>query len=652
MAYARPLKFVNTRLFSPIALDGLTTAPPDSYEYYDWWKQEEHYCKHGFESGGVKITGIHYFYLNYWMIRAEEKDASGRSLGKRLMRPRFLDMDYEFFWELEEAIANNEDLLVLKRRQAGFSYKHSCIAGHEYTFVPDSHTIITSGHEEFSNNTMRMARVGLNDLSNTEFYKNRYVNSASFIQAGIESVDAYGTKRVEGMLSIIQQITSASPQSMIGKSPSKVIYEEIGKFPGIIDTKAYTDPAMMVGDRKTGIQLLIGTGGEENESIDEVTKMVMNPHLYGLRSYENVWDDPEADFIPIEGKKAGGKVAYFVPAWKFKIIDDDGNSLKEESLEQIMKDRERVKDDKNRFLKELTQFPLTIEEALLVPDGNVFNVMKLREINMSILKYKDLQVERRGEIAWVINERGIPSSVEWIDKFDGRFLMTEPPVRFGVKPDGTGGAVDPSMYVAGTDSYDRDQTASSHGSFGSCLIYRMLGKDLVGDYPVCRLTERPPTAFEFYEDTVKMCMLYGGGVGMNLIEYSNLGIFNWYQTNGFEYLLKERPDIAYANVANPQVQNKYGVDPAVKSVIIQAGVDWVEEYASRLRDTHLIGRLIKYKRDPKYNCDDTIAFCLAILNRDDIISKTAIGLQREEIEKEDRMLGHRYAWNGSRMVRL
>ncbi len=649
--------FVNTRLLSPVRFDGIPKFDDeeDEYEKHDYWEIQRDRCLNGYEAGGTKITGLHYWYLNFWLIRAEQRDKDGNTLpgGKRLQHPDFLDMDHEFFWEFQKARQAGEDMLCLKRRQAGFSYKASAIAGHEYTFFPNSHSIITSGQEEFSKNTTRMVLIGLNDLAETEFYKSRLINSAAYIQSGYKLKLPDGQEQKKGYLSIVQQITAATPQALIGKSASLVIYEEIGKFPGLIATKAYTDPAMEVGGRKTGIQLLIGTGGEENESIDEVEKMVMDPKTYGIRSYENIWEDKEADFVGSDVKKSSVRVSFFIPAWKFHIVDKDGNSLKEESLKSIQARRDALKHDKDRYLKELTQFPLTIEEALMVPDGNVFDVVKLREIMMAIRKYPEENFkERRGEIKYVIGPSGLREGVEWEDKVDGRYLMTEPPEKYGMNPDGSGGKVKQDLYLAGTDSYDRDQTASSHGSFGSCIIYKLIKDSLKGDYPVCRLTERPATSEEFYEDTVKMCLLYGGNPGMNLIEYSNLGIFNWYLGNGYEYLLKERPEVAYANVANPQVQNRYGIDPAVKAVLIQGGIDWVAKYAHQLRDTHLISRLIKYKRDPKYNCDDTIAFCLAIMNRNDYMSKLVLGQEVVEATDEFRMLSNRYSMQGGRMVRL
>ena len=42
-----------------------TNALPGTRTYYEYWDQEKERCLYGYEAGGIKITGYHYFYLNY-----------------------------------------------------------------------------------------------------------------------------------------------------------------------------------------------------------------------------------------------------------------------------------------------------------------------------------------------------------------------------------------------------------------------------------------------------------------------------------------------------------------------------------------------------------------------------------------------------------
>lgn len=106
----------------------------------------------------------------------------------------------------------------------------------------------------------------------------------------------------------------------------------------------------------------------------------------------------------------------------------------------------------------------------------------------------------------------------------------------------------------------------------------------------------------------------------NLIEWSNISIFNWYKNNGFEGYLKERPQIAYANVKNSVVNNKYGVDPGTKTEWLIMYRDYIEQYSEVMYDMHQIDRAIKFRNERNYNCDITISSSLAICHAKDNIA--------------------------------
>src|SRR5690606_33602499 len=112
-------------------------------------------------------------------------------------------------------------------------------------------------------------------------------------------------------------------------------------------------------------------------------------------------------------------------------------------------------------------------------------------------------------------EKGVITGISWDQSNFGRYRIVEHPM---IEP-GKKRAW-PSLYVAGTDSYDRDKTASTHGSFGSMHVFkRFLDANHTSNLFVASLHERPETSAEFYEDTAKLAYYYNA---MNLVEYSNL----------------------------------------------------------------------------------------------------------------------------------
>ena len=159
--------FINTKQFSPVIIDGITGAHPKSLEYREWWFEQKRRCLEGYSVGDIKITGDHYWYLNFWKIKGVNQ-ATGR---KDLIAPRFIDMDYEFFNVLEQAKKEGKNLCVLKRRQVGFSEKLSAVVGKEFSLFNNSQSIIVAGEDRYSLATMRMVMRGLNSLKDTEFYK-------------------------------------------------------------------------------------------------------------------------------------------------------------------------------------------------------------------------------------------------------------------------------------------------------------------------------------------------------------------------------------------------------------------------------------------------------------------------------------------------
>jgi len=593
--------FVNTKQFSPVVNDGLTNANPLSYEYREWWVEQKRRCLEGWTCGGVYIPGDYYWYLNFWKIRGKDKK-TGR---KTLIAPRFLDMDLEYFLAIEKARKAGKHLCVVKARQKGYSEKHAALMGKEFTFFAHSQTIITAGEEKYSNATMRMCVRGLNSLKETEFYKRRQPDTLDYIQAKYKVIEN-GVPHWKGIHSEIYNITSKNnPQATIGKSPSLIIFEEAGKFPGLIDSFKYIQPALEAeGGEKTGFAIIVGTGGDMEKGAAELEQMFYDPEVYDMFEFNNEYEEDGGD----------SKIGFFCPAWKFKIVDNEGNSLKQDSLEYIDTKREAARKSKkvDDFVNTITQDPIIPSEAFMRTGGNMFNQALLNQQFARLRNNKALSnLGDKGRLEWIKNDLGTITGVEFIHDPAGKLIIYEHPE----KDDQDNVIL--NLYVAGTDSYDKDQ-ANTSDSEGSCSIFKMF-KDVnsTSNIFAARYTDRPSTAEKFYEETAKLCMYYKAP---NLIEWSNIAIFNWYKNNGFEGYLKERPQIAYANVKDSKVNNRYGVDPGTKTEWMIMYRDYIEDYSENMYDMRQIDRAIKFRNEKNYNCDITISSSLAICHAKDNIN--------------------------------
>lgn len=96
--------FINTEIFREEGKHfnkyGYYCADPDgSPSWYDYWLEQKRRCLYGYESGGTKITGDNYHYLNFCPIKKVDKDSiRGKKARKIIDFPDFWDGDYNYFW--------------------------------------------------------------------------------------------------------------------------------------------------------------------------------------------------------------------------------------------------------------------------------------------------------------------------------------------------------------------------------------------------------------------------------------------------------------------------------------------------------------------------------------------------------------------------
>ena len=74
----------------------------ESANWYTYWREQRRRCMEGYESSGARITGDHYFYLNFCQIE-RVLDATSHVTRKVTGFPDFWDGDYNYFWVREIA---------------------------------------------------------------------------------------------------------------------------------------------------------------------------------------------------------------------------------------------------------------------------------------------------------------------------------------------------------------------------------------------------------------------------------------------------------------------------------------------------------------------------------------------------------------------
>lgn len=665
-------QYKNVELFQPVIYDLDNPMPKynPAWEVYDndtkkkklirinypqsylrWWYEQRKRCLEGYTVGNVHISGLNYWYLNFWRIKLKGK-------GQGLHPPMFIDLDKEFFDLLEKAKAEDKNLLCLKRRQIGFTEKLSAIIAHEVLMYPSAQTLIVAGLEDYSMNAFKKTQMGIDALSDKsqekagrEFFKRKIYDQEAYIQFGyaVEGI-------MNGYLSEIFAVTTKdNPQAASGKSPTFVFMEEAGINPLLKRVYNMILPSIQERGKQNGrCVVIVGTGGEMKKGVADLMEMFYAPEKYNLLAVPNTY----------EGEKLEGQVCCpFFPAWKYHIMDNDGNSYKEAGIADLMDKRARLKNDKNKLYDEKTQMPLTPREAFSVSGLSPFNSVKLEKQRDFLLanswpdkvQYGRFEAIREGKK--VVGAKWVPApgGQEDITDADGDFMYPAMIIEHPDRPNeidmqGYEYRIGMSRYLglygAGTDSYDKDsaETSDSLGSF--CMMKGYRSANATSMMHVCRITYRPSKKEKFYEQTALACIYYGEAE--NLIEYSNIAIMDWYKANDYEHLLKERPEVAYANIKDSKVNNRFGIDPNTKSVWIEHYASYIEDYADNIYDLEMVQKHLSFRNHKEHNDDITISAMLAYENIYDDLKK--IELQEDKPKRKGPWLG--YSKQNGKLTRI
>lgn len=588
---SNPETFVNTREFSREALNFLkygyyTNAPAGSYEWKAYWDEQTRRCIEGYEVGGIRISGRYYDYLNFTQIEAREKDKKGRD--RRILTfPKFLDIDYYYYWEIENAMDAGEGMCVSKARRKGFSFKNAHLCKYEYNFVRDSNSVIGAYLSEYSGNTMSMVKTMLNFLNkHTAWTKRRNPDTKDHVRARFEKTIA-GQKVWGGYNSQIYTLTFHNNSSAaIGKAISFMLWEEAGKWDNLINSYNLTLPTFVDGDITTGFWIIFGTGGDmESGATAGFEELFYNPHKYKLRAYDlNAYD---VDQI--------GEAGFFVDdAWyKPPHVNEDGVSLRESAIKSNLARRDELeKGAKSTVTIDdfMTQYPLIPAESFLITSGAYFDAKKIMDqINRIEQDKKLANLGQRGYMSsdgdkavFVPDESLLEAPYPFdMKQKEGAVVIYEHPEKVGIvdeKGNNVGGNIPYGLYLAATDPYMHDE--STGDSLGSTFIYKKFySADKTSDILVAEYTGRPETTEDYYEQVRMLLMYYNARC---LYENQFKDMKTHFQHKNSLRLLAPQPMIVKDIIPKSEVQRGYGVHmpKQMKEAAVIYLRDWLRQEKS------------------------------------------------------------------------
>ena len=365
-----------------------TLAPRGTTDYNTYWEQETDRCLNGYVApDGDYITGYHYFYLNYSPImKLEEVKYTDRNGNIRTRRerildfPRFWDYDYYYYNAIEEAEDQGKHMAVIKSRQRGYSFKGASMLVRNYELIPGSKNFAVASEQKFliGDGLLTKAWQIMDFIDkNTAWAKQRLVSTRMERVSGYKVTDEFGKQTEQGYMSSISGITLKNdPERIRGTRGKLVLWEEGGKFPGLLDAWRIEQPSVETDDGVAfGLMIAYGTGGTEGASFTGLKELFYKPEAYNVLAFPNIWDDNA------EQTNCG----FFVPSWSnlesfdkdgnYIYMDKDGNSLREKAIENLIEQRNKIKDGGasqqsiDRFISER---PIKPREAVLELGKNIF----------------------------------------------------------------------------------------------------------------------------------------------------------------------------------------------------------------------------------------------------------------------------------------
>jgi hypothetical protein len=517
-------KLKDTHLFAMAATHYIehgfyTDALPGTKQYYEYWDAEQERCLHGHEVNGVKISGFHYFYLNYCPIDriVDEEQPDGEIVSRRDRSfPAFYDGDYEYFHAIDKARRESKHMVVLKARRKGFSYKAAAMLCRNYFHIRNSKNFVFASDKQYLIGDGMLSKawdiVSFVD-DNTAWTQPRLIDREMHKQSGYKK-NVNGADVTLGFKSqIIGVSLKDDPDKIRGKAGELIFFEEAGSFSGLLKAWEVAMPTMRQGSKTLGTMVAFGTGGEEGPGFEGMEELFYHPEAYDCLPFENDWD----------AGALGTHCGFFVPIYKNLdgFIDENGNSLEDEAMtyEETQREKKKKGNDPKAFDQYIAEHPFTPQEATLQVTANVFDVSSLKEQYNKVIANNlqtigvggEMYYDSNGKINFRPNGSAKPISKfphRKDDDLTGCVVVYEAPYKTEKE-----GLIPKNLYIICHDPYAQGKSASA-SSLGAAYVIKVPNNvSKPDDIIVASYVGRPQTQDDYNRNLFMLAEYYNAKIG-------------------------------------------------------------------------------------------------------------------------------------------
>lgn len=620
-------------------------AKKGSKPYKDFWNRELLRCFKGLKVNGYKITGDHYFFLNYYILPiVDEKNKAGS--GRPDDFPDFYTSQYEYFHYIELCRILGYDAVGLKARGVGFSEIAASIAVNTYTTRRHTNTLIVAQQERFVKATTKKCWKQLDNLNiNTEggFRRSRVINRED------EKKSGYANKKGEiigGYQSSIKGIPADVPNKIRGDRTEFLLYEESGSWTNWVTAWTQGEALVFTGGSRVGIRVGWGTGGDSGPALEGISKAYSNPYGFDILPFRHNYTSDKNDTI----------TAFFIPAYKqvtsnkefreetkidLDVIDNRGWTNPEFGKQFYTVKRLRLKNDPATLLLRSAEYCFTAEEALAMEGENIFDKILLSHQALEIKLGNGPDVQR-GTMDFIYpnnDHSRLAIGGKFIPGAMGKVHILEEPER------DENGEPYHHLYVAGIDSIDMGQKDTSSATKDPSEFCIVIKKRTVGIAPaqyVAYYKDRPHDVREAYKIALSLLMYYNARA---VLEYTKISIKEYFEDRkALQYLMRRTQSTM--KTPNPNVKT-LGV-PATVDVIqhyLELIAAYITDYSSTIWFEELVKQMLSYSFINKGKFDMIAAMGMCELADEELRNVIPIS-KKQEVPETEVLHGYYYDENG------
>lgn len=566
-----------------------TEYPKNSKPYRDYWTEQYKRCVDGYTVGKYRITGDHYFFLNFYRMKTvdgEKKAGAGRTEAF----PTFFAKQYEYFHYLEMCEYLYKDCVALKSRGVGFSEIGACLGVRPFITTKGFTTIYTAYTESYVDTVLGKCWVQLNWLNqNTDGGMKRLRQKIDNIKHKRASlVDSEGIEF--GRMADIEGITADHPRKIRGERVDRLLFEEAGSNP-ILSTSWTQGTALVeLGGARVGIKIAWGTGGDMGPALAGLAKMFEDPLSAGVLPYKNFYsDDGTAQYT-----------GFFIPAYEFMMRPGyvDNRGVTDTKRAKAFYEEQRKLKSGERLLEYCSEYCFTPKEALLRQGENIFDSVLIADRITQIRVHKMGTSPQHIALLWDREDNdNSRNKVKAVSSPNSKILVYEEPKRDSENN------IYNNLYVAGIDSIDQGtgDSATQYDVSDFCIVVKRRIFGLNEPKYVCIYKDRPRDIREAYENAMKILVWYNCKA---LLEHTKISILTYFREKKKDSLFMRRPKSSLGDIKKGN-STMIGV-PATETIIkhgLELINNFVNDYCYGIDSDEMLEQLLNYSYENKRKFD-------------------------------------------------